>query len=106
MTIFTVHCVIMLFFVVGEGYVEPGTPIVIATYVSPRHLGFANGWGSAFRGLAAIFAPLLGGALYEKCAGCAFHFAGAAAFTAGSLVLLAQRYGTEYKAEDTAATET
>lgn len=95
----TFHIAVGMIFIMGEGYIEPGTPICIAAYASERHLGFSNGWGSAFRGMAAIIAPLVGGYLYKVCGGCAFHLAGIAATIAGFLVIFAKVVGTEYSAE-------
>lgn len=89
------HLCVMLCMIVGEGYVEPGTPILIALYSLPTHLGFANGWASAFRGVAAVGAPILGGNLYERCSGCAFYVASCFAWVAAVLVAISWIFGRE-----------
>lgn len=89
------HVCVMLCLVVGEGYVEPGAPLLIALYSLPTHLGFANGWAAAFRGVAAVGAPILGGDLYHRCQGCAFYVASCFAWVAAALVLISWRFGAE-----------
>lgn len=75
-TNFVVHCLFMILYCLGEGFVEPGTPLVLAFYATESFQGFANGWGSAFRGIAAVSAPLIGGELYARYSVGAFYFAG------------------------------
>mmetsp|Transcript_56146 Transcript_56146/g.180190 ORF Transcript_56146/g.180190 Transcript_56146/m.180190 type:complete len:428 (-) Transcript_56146:222-1505(-) len=103
--VFAIKAVILLVFVCGESHVEPATPIVIAAYCSERHLGFANGCGSAFRGVAAILTPLLGGFLYERCGSCAFELAGAAAALAAGLVMASKYLGKEFTKTESGASE-
>merc|ERR1719223_1362222 len=93
--VITIHLIIMLGMIFGEGYVEPGTPILIALYTLPTHLGFANGWASAFRGVAAVGAPILGGDLYDRCSGCAFYVASCFAWVAAVLVVISWITGRE-----------
>lgn len=104
-SVVAVHVGIMLLFVLGESYVEPGTPLLIAMYSLPSHLGFANGWGSAFRGFAAVFAPMLGGELYHLCKGCAFYVAAASAIVSGGLAVMSYYFASPVESEEEGISE-
>lgn len=70
------HCGCLLLFVLGQGLVGAGLPLLLTRFVSKRHIGFANGWQTACGNLASLVAPLTSGGLYEYCGGCAFYLAG------------------------------
>lgn len=87
------HIAIMLLYVVAEGYVEPGTPLVMAFFATPSYQGFVNGVGSTFRGLAAIFAPMVGGELYDHIQAHVFTFASLFGCIGMALVAIARFFG-------------
>jgi len=90
---FHLHVAIMLIYVVGEGYVEPGTPLILAFYATPSHQGFANGVGSSFRAFAAVAAPLVGGELYDHIQAHVFTFASLFGGIGMALVAIARFFG-------------
>jgi len=87
------HIAIMLVYVMGEGYVEPGTPLIMAFFATPSHQGFANGVGSAFRAFAAISAPMVGGELYDHMQAHVFTFASCFGAVGMALVAIARFFG-------------
>lgn len=94
------HIVIMLIYVVGEGYVEPGTPLILAFFATPSHQGFANGVGSAFRAFAAVSAPLVGGELYDHIRAHVFTFASCFGAIGMVLVAIARFFGKHVDQDD------
>eukprot|EP00930_Biecheleria_cincta_P032757 TRINITY_DN22712_c0_g1_i1.p1 TRINITY_DN22712_c0_g1~~TRINITY_DN22712_c0_g1_i1.p1 ORF type:complete len:482 (+),score=90.16 TRINITY_DN22712_c0_g1_i1:116-1561(+) len=103
---FRLHIAVMLLYVVGEGFIEPGTPLMLAQFAPSSHQGFANGVGSAFRGVAAVTGPLVGGELYSHCKGCVFSFAACWGFLALLLVVVARVCGTRIAQEKDDVDET
>eukprot|EP00933_Yihiella_yeosuensis_P045112 TRINITY_DN40434_c0_g1_i1.p1 TRINITY_DN40434_c0_g1~~TRINITY_DN40434_c0_g1_i1.p1 ORF type:complete len:475 (+),score=105.01 TRINITY_DN40434_c0_g1_i1:171-1595(+) len=99
-TNFAVHCIFMILYCLGEGFVEPGTPLVLAFYATESFQGFANGWGSAFRGIAAVAAPLIGGELYSRYSVGTFYFAGVWALIGCICVFVAAKFATKVDPDD------
>merc|ERR1712032_76268 len=60
------HMFGMLGFTIASGLIEPSVTVLIGTFASERHSGFATGVTSSIRSLASIGAPVLGGLLYER----------------------------------------
>lgn len=60
-----IHICIMIIFCLGTAHAAPGFAVAMAMYCSNRHFGFANGWLNAFRGIAAVVAPFVGGWMYH-----------------------------------------
>jgi MFS family permease len=87
-TLLPVHCCSLLLFVLGQGFVGAGLPLLLTRFASPRHLGFANGWQAASGNAASLIAPLLSGGLYEYCGGCAFYLAGSSLLVTASLLMV------------------
>jgi len=94
------HIAIMLIYVMGEGYVEPGTPLILAFFATPSHQGFANGVGSAFRAFAAISAPMVGGELYDHVQAHVFTFASFFGGIGMALVAIARFFGKHVDQDD------
>lgn len=103
---FHLHIAVMLLYVVGEGFIEPGTPLLLAKFAPASHQGFANGVGSAFRGIAAVTGPLVGGELYSYCQACVFSFAACWGVLALILVVVAGVFGTRMAQEPDDVDET
>lgn len=103
---FHLHIAVMLIYVVGEGFIEPGTPLMLAQFAPASHQGFANGVGSAFRGIAAVTGPLVGGELYSHCQSCVFTFAACWGVLALLLVVIARSFGTRMAQEKDDVDET
>jgi len=97
---FHLHVAIMLIYVMGEGYVEPGTPLILAFFATSSHQGFANGTGSAFRAFAAISAPMVGGELYDKIHAHVFTFASCFGGIGMALVAIARFFGKHVDKDD------
>lgn len=103
---FKLHVAVMLLYVVGEGFIEPGTPLMLAMFAPSSHQGFVNGVGSAFRGIAAVTGPLVGGELYGYCKACVFTFAACWGVLGLILVIVARFCGTRLKQETDDVDET
>jgi len=97
---FHLHVAIMLIYVMGEGYVEPGTPLILAFFATSSHQGFANGVGSAFRAFAAISAPMVGGELYDHIQAHVFTFASFFGGVGMALVAIARFFGKHVDQDD------
>lgn len=93
-----IHCCFLFLFCLGSSHSSPGFPVVMASYCSRRHLGFANGWMNSFRGISAVLSPMAGGILYNS-VGPVYTFlvAGAAAWVASSLLLLVKCCTNEWE---------
>lgn len=66
------HLLFMAMFGLGAGLFDPSVPVLVASCVSEKHLGFANGWATSWRAVASVFSPLLAGLLFERCGMCTF----------------------------------
>lgn len=83
-----IHIFIMIIFCMGTAHAAPGFAVAMAMYCSNRHFGFANGWLNAFRGIAAVTAPLSGGWMYHHYGKIYTFVVGGSLVFAGAIVLV------------------